>query len=72
MDEKQLLYAVQIASSPDQSLRQQANDFLRDVLANADQYWTVSPLSLLAELLSVFPGLPIVEAVLSLCWVSWS
>lgn len=43
MDEKQLLYAVQIASSPDQSLRQQANDFLRDVLTNADQYWTVSP-----------------------------
>jgi hypothetical protein len=41
MDEKQLLYAVEIASSPDAGLRQQANDFLRDVAAQPDRYWTV-------------------------------
>ena len=43
MDEKQLLYAVEIASSPDPLLRQQANDFLRDVAAQPDRYWTVRP-----------------------------
>lgn len=42
MDQKQFLYAVSIASSPDASLRQQANDFLRSVQQSADQHWPVS------------------------------
>ncbi|CDZ96539.1 Nuclear mRNA export factor receptor LOS1/Exportin-t (importin beta superfamily) [Phaffia rhodozyma] len=42
MDDKQLLYAVEIASSPDQSLRQQANDFLRDVVIHCDQWWPLA------------------------------
>jgi len=45
MDQAQLLYAVEIASSSDISLRQQANDFLRGFLANADQHWPVSTFS---------------------------
>lgn len=41
MNQEQFLYAVSIASNPDANLRQQANDFLRDVLLAADQHWPV-------------------------------
>lgn len=40
--QKQFEYAVSIAASPQASERQQANDFLRDVLTNAEQHWPVS------------------------------
>jgi hypothetical protein len=42
MDQKQFEYAVSIAASPEAAERQQANDFLRDVLANSEQHWPVS------------------------------
>ena len=59
MDQKQLLYAVSIASDRDQGLRQQANDFLRDVLANADQHWPVSPPTVASFVLSSELGRPL-------------